>query len=59
MFRNPTLAVGAKIKIFDFYKNVRNIMPVYAIYDSIPKVTEVTVEDLGLKLALWKIDPEK
>lgn len=55
---NPTLAVGAKIKIYDFYKNVRNIMPIYALYDSTPVAKEVTVEDLGLKVAFWNIDPE-
>ena len=55
----PTVAVGAKIKIFDFYKNVRNIMPIYTVYDSIERAKEVIVDDLGLKVAFWHIDPEK
>jgi cytochrome c-type biogenesis protein CcmF len=55
--KNPTIAVGAKIKVFDFNKNERTIMPLYTIYDSIPRVYEDTLTDLGLRIALWKINP--
>lgn len=52
------LAVAARIRVFDFYKNDTIVFPIYYIQDGIPQVIEAVMPEMGLKVALWKIDPE-
>lgn len=52
------IAVGASLKIFDVYGNIREAMPIYYITDSIPNTVETEVLELGLKFAFWQINPE-
>jgi cytochrome c-type biogenesis protein CcmF len=52
------LYVSARIRVFDFYKNDTIVFPVYYIVDGLPKVIEAELPEMGMKIALWKIDPE-
>ncbi len=52
------IAVGAQIKVVDFFKRDTIIMPVYYIEGDKAGVIEAEVGYLGLKVAMWKIDPE-
>ncbi len=55
---NADIVVGAQLKIFDVYGKTFQVTPVYYITDSIPSAIEVNVDELGLKLAFWQINPE-
>ncbi|HEY6162060.1 MAG TPA: cytochrome c biogenesis protein CcsA [Bacteroidia bacterium] len=57
--RKDSVAVGAKLKIFDFYGKIRNVMPVYTLVGNSPKVSETVVDELGLKIAFWNVLPDE
>lgn len=56
---NVSLAVGARLQVFDYNKNATEIMPIFAVYDSIPKVIESEIPELGMRFALWNILPNE
>ncbi|MEW6467427.1 MAG: cytochrome c biogenesis protein CcsA [Bacteroidota bacterium] len=57
-FPQAELAVGARIRAFDFNKKEYEIMPVYAIEKGFERVIEDSIPGLGLKVAMWHISPE-
>jgi cytochrome c-type biogenesis protein CcmF len=52
------IAVGAELKIMDVNKKIYNLTPVFTIRDRSVFAKELPVEELGLKIAFRKIDPE-
>ena len=57
--KTAELAVGAKIRVFDFNKKEYEIMPVYYVENGIEKTIEDSIPSLGLKVALWHINPDE
>ncbi len=52
------IAVGAGLKVFDVFGKVMEVMPVYYITGTTPGTLEATLDELGLRFAFWKINPE-
>ncbi|MCC7301936.1 MAG: cytochrome c biogenesis protein CcsA [Bacteroidia bacterium] len=53
----PDILVGARIRIVDFYKQDTLVMPIYYITGDEAHVKEAEIPRLGLKVVMWKIDP--
>ncbi len=52
------IGVGARLKIMDINKKIYDLMPLFIIRDRAVYAKELVIEDLGLKVAFTKIDPE-
>ncbi len=55
---NEDIAVGAVLKITDVNKKVYNATPLFIIKDKVVFAKEVTIGELGLKIAFPKINPD-
>ncbi len=52
------LAVGARVKVLNGASADTTVWPLYIIRDSFPEVREALLPNLGMRIALWKINPD-